>query len=273
MIVKILFRAIRVFLGILCTIITLLQFFVGTDTYARLQEKYGLPTSIPIFFKIIFVCGLLVVIFICILRKYISDSKKRALTTDKLHQFHHLVRDLLFVLKRNIGHYNLSSHRLYYEFVKDKSYFFCERICEFLKLKYNKDFSVCIKMIDGDGENTTDVNVYTLCRAGVAKESRSRYDNTHNEANQNEDHVFIRVSENSDFESLLSNSEENETTSVFACSNLVMLNILSKIFPIVYKNSTPNFLKYYKSTVVVPIRIERKYIKSSPNAYDMHPIS
>ena len=157
------------------------------------------------------------------------------------------------------GRKALPKHSVYYGQIRDKAQILCEEIVSFLYACFGKDFNVCIKMLDVSIARSTnsiqDMKIITLCRAGVDKIERSRYDATEN----------ILVSENSDFESILEKDGENGSNSVFASNNLVLYFHLRKILGKPYKTSSKDFLKKYHSTIVVPIRIASNKLSDATN--------
>ena len=244
----------------------MLQFFVGTSTYQDLKNSYSLPDEIPSKVIIGIAIALLIIIPTLYIYTYFSRSLTKKHSAEEIHKFHHAIRNEIFHLRLKKEQHEASDHSLYYSFVKGRCYTLCEYIHNFLKANYKKDFSVCIKMLDTSKEhNKNTLKVYTLCRAGFKKDDREKNEKSNPNVKLQDERYFINVDANSDFKLILSNKKQYKAVSVFACSNLRILKIIYKILNRPYENSTPKFWKYYKSTIVVPIRIEKTFLESSSN--------
>ncbi|MEE0943910.1 MAG: hypothetical protein UIM24_00460 [Clostridia bacterium] len=254
--------------GIICTIITFLQFFLGTSTYKELKETYNLQPISDNIKKVSLIIAFLL-IFAYNISEYNRKSKGAKISAEKIHLFQHELRNQIFAMRDLNSKSPTMDHITFYRHIKDKCYILCEFIHEYLFNKFNKDFSICIKMIDdasSDGQMNLDkINVFTLCRAGAEHKKR--------ENNEKENHlndvgmsgqIYVPVKGNSDFYSILSNQKEHIKTTSFACSNLKMIKLLSKFSKsFKYENTTPEFWKYYKSAIVVPIRIEKSFLSTA----------
>lgn len=267
---EILINVVKSFFGVICTCITLLQFFMGTDTYEKLKSRFNIPDEIPREHKIFAFVLAFFILLAYNIWIYLSRNKKAELAASKIHLFHHEVRNEIFDMRKLNKEKPTMNHITYYNYVKGICYKLCEHIHEYLKNNYGKEFSVCIKMIDSNSLKTSgnidDAKVYTLCRAGKEYEKREEYEKKNYLPDNSlaSDHIYVNVKGNTDFYTILSNDKKNIATTAFACSNLRMLYILSKILKNVnYENTTPKFWKYYKSTIVVPIRIEKKHLSKS----------
>lgn len=263
--IQFLFKVLSRLLGFVCTAITLIPFFMGTSTFNDFLLQLKLTQGQ-------FVCAcivmLLVVSGVCY-AQHKSDSKKAADCGDEFGDFHEKLLATLFELRKdNTTTPPYSTHTAFYSTSKLHCHELCNHIAKFLKNKFGKDFSVCIKMIDRKSIEKAkrtgrigDAEVYTFCRGGQAHTNREVNEKSRALYNtQAGEHFCVPIKDNSDFYSILSDDELNRTTSLFACSNLRMNALLSRILGRPeYRNSTPNYWKYYKSTVVVPIRVEKKF--------------
>lgn len=265
----ILFNALKSFFGVICTIITLLQFFIGTSTYEKLREKLNIPQTLSVGQKVFGVIVIFILVLVCSLIKYNYKNTKAKETALKMHQFHHEIRNETFEMRKLNSQKPTMNHIVYYSYVNKTCYKLCQYIHEFIKNKCGKDFSVCIKMIDDRSlkkyKNIDEAKVYTLCRAGAKHELREENEKnlSHGQEISN-NHIYTSVKGNSDFYTIMSNSKKDIATTAFACSNLRMLYLLSKILKSVdYENTTPKFWKHYKSTIVVPIRIDGNRLNNS----------
>lgn len=259
-------KVIKLLIGYACTAITFIPFFVETSTFSQFLAKYSL--SPKQFWWI--TAGLFVVVSIICLIQYIISGKTANCCGKEFENFHEklLAAQFEMRLKNNLP-LEYTTHTAFYEFAKARCQELCECIAKFLKHKFGKDYSVCIKMIDR--KSITKVNntgrigeaeVYTFCRAGVSHDSREKSEKDRAAYDSGEKkHFCVPVKDNSDFYAILSDDENNKSTTMFACSNLRMNARLAEILgKPEYRNSTPKYWKHYQSTVVVPIQVEKKYV-------------
>lgn len=121
----------------------------------------------------------------------------------------------------------------------------CDKIAELMTFNFDKEFSVCIKLIDISSSRITrsqeQVYLTTFCRGGKDKASRS-----------DQDAKKVPLRENSDFLSIFNGAP------YFCTGNLQAYELMQK-FPFgdkgVYANTSQNYVKKYLSTIVVPIRL------------------
>lgn len=252
--------------GFIGTAVAFIPFFLGTSTFADFLKQLSLTqgqfilASMALFALISGIC----------LFQYFFDSKKAKNCGNEFNIFHEKLLAAVFEMrKKNTGQLEYSTHTAFYEFTKLRCQELCECIAKFLKHKFGKDFSVCIKMIDKKSIDKVkrtgrigDAEVYTFCRGGCSHDSRERNEKKRAEyTTLGNNHFCIPVRDNSDFYSILSDDEINKATTMFACSNLRIHARLSAIFGRPeYRNSTPKYWKYYKSTVVVPIQVEKNFV-------------
>lgn len=253
-------------LGFVCTAITIIPFFLGTSDLNTFLGLLSITKAQFIFASIVLFIAVSVICFV----QYCSDSKKASDSGNAFGDFQEvLLARILELRKSNTTTPPYENHATFYTTSKAHCHELCEFIATFLKNKFGKDFSVCIKMIDRKSiskAKTTnrigEAEVYTFCRGGQSHVNRE-----HNEKLRAPhsikvgEHFCVAIKENSDFYSILSDDEYNRSTSLFACSNLRMNALILKIQgKPEYKNSTPKYWKHYQSTVVVPIRAEKKLV-------------
>lgn len=265
MMIKFVLKVISRLLGYVCTAITLIPFFIGVGTFSDFLQKLNL--SAGQFTVALFLIFVLISV-ICLIQ-YINDSRQAADCGTEFSNFEEsLLAAVYDMRKKNAGTPDYSSHAAFYEYAKLKCEKLCGHIVGFLKAKYGKDFSVCIKMIDKkslekvkNSGNIGDAEVYTFCRGGRTHSNREMSEKNRAIKCKKAERFCVPVSENSDFHNILRNDEGYETISEFACSNLRMNEIVSVILKQPkYRNSTPEYWKHYRSAVVVPIRVEKCYI-------------
>lgn len=263
---RFLFKVFSLLIGYTCTAITFIPFFMETSTFSEFLKKYAI--SYEQFWWI--TVGLFIVVSIICLIQYIINSKTANSCGKEFESFHEKLLAAQFELRqKNKAPLEYRTHIAFYEFSKSRCQELCECIAQFLKHKFGKDFSVCIKMIDRKSiakVNKTgrigEAEVYTFCRAGVSHDSReSREKRRAAYDYSDKKHFCVPVKDNSDFYAILSDDENNKNTTMFACSNLRMNALLSDILgKPEYRNSTPKYWKDYQSTVVVPIQVEKKFV-------------
>lgn len=260
------FKTFSKLLGFLCTAVTLVPFFMGSTTFNALWDQLSLTQG-----QFVLACLVLLVIILGVcLFQHSKDARKAETCGIGFNNFHEkLIAAIFEMRKKNAEPLEYSTHTAFYEFAKLRCHELCEDLSKFLKYKYNKEFSVCIKMIDKRSINKVkrtgnlgDAEVYTFCRAGCSQDTREKNEKGRAAYNTQEKRPFcVPVRDNSDFFAILSDDQDNKATTRFACSNLRMNERLSEILGRPkYRNSTPKYWKYYKSTVVVPIQVEKKYV-------------
>ncbi len=247
---KFIFNACKRLCGIVLGIITLLSFFFQIDSLNQfLQNTFvNKIISFPYFSSIMLaLTAVLIIVFIV---SSIIVKEKESEESKLFHRFFHKLRDERFsitqITQNDLTQYN--------GLVKTFSEEFCTIISDYLKAKYGKDFRVCIKMIDiGSSSTTTSVNemtVYTLAR---------RNDDLHHDQ-PNDGHV--RVSEDTSYSRILASGDKGGLK-YFACRNLIMYTFFCLIKGNHYLPPLKSFIKRYKSTVVVPIRIDSKNLSDN----------
>lgn len=251
-------KAIRAILIFIMSYISFFQFLFGFTTIDSLIKV----TLLDGFNNSAVICaGVMLLWIVCNFCIHNIEMKEQAVAGAAFHQIQHQFRDIVFQLKKQNDVYlkqkTVPQHSIYYEQIRDKAQILCEEIVNFLYAGFGKNFNVCIKMLDvstsTDTNSIQDMKIITLCRAGVDKIERSKYDATEN----------ILVSENSDFESILEKDGVKGSNNVFASNNLVLYYYLRKILRNPYKTSSTDFMKKYHSAIVVPIRIASNKLSSN----------
>ena len=235
------------FFSVLCTLITLIQFFIGTNTFKEFCEKLNITEDFEIktIYKIFFFFCVLIITSICVIVSYLKKSKINNKIAESIHYVNQEIINETDNMHYSKDKKEYESHLSYYKDIKNKCFPICQNIADFIKNKCGKEFSVCLKMTYYPKTDNHRQAVYTLCRAGKNYKNREDYENKKNKISY--------IDKNSDFENILNPSIERD---YFAASNLFMVKKLSGIFGLKYENSTKNFMKFYLSTIVVPIRID-----------------
>lgn len=136
-------------------------------------------------------------------------------------------------------------------------------ICEIYKEFSYQDISACIKYIDCVGEVDREIaTIKTFVRSTSTDSKRNENDDN------NSDPIFIK--DNTDFYSILSPNSTNKK-SYFYQRNLIKYAEDAEKNGDSYNNSTKNWERYYKSTIVVPISTANKrlFFNSRKDCYDV----
>lgn len=145
----------------------------------------------------------------------------------------------------------------------------CKNICtiirEVLFSICNIRFNVCLKRMCTD--TLIDYNCFNASTKAIARCGTNYVERSAN------DFAEQKISDNTSFEFILN----NESESGYAAPNLEKTVAKGLENGNQYKNPDPMFLNYYKSTIVVPVRIKSKYISEerkklasdiNPNSYN-----
>lgn len=251
-------KTIRNLLLIVFGIVSWLPFFgfynfdtlCGEISYLNFLE--GKSKKVALFLVIMFcVCSIII---------YYKEHNKDRIIYERIHIILHHFRNYIFDLDENFAKTNLDFqirelrskykiNRVKYTNIKDGVIQFSEEMVKALKILFNKDFNVCIKLLCNNSSKDSDLRVFTLCRAGADKTERER--------NDSQD---LLVCENSDFRRIISQNA-SDRIDVFSSGCLPVTILIGKLLQNkAYENTSKNCLKSYKSTVVVPIRINNRHL-------------
>lgn len=266
-----LIKFIIAFFSVLCTMATLTQFFFGITSFSELSSKFCIPEDFYEAHKntiyIVALAAAAVIIFTVQLVAYLRKSKRLSDTGEILHDFYDDMRDQTFKMNTRNRSNRFANDEEFYLAVHSVAQSLCEKVQKFVVLKSGKDFGVCIKLLINDqesGQKTT--YTYSLCRSTGKKDKRRERIRQTEEYPRKE--RFERVEDNTSFSSILFGKPKGSNASVFACSNLFMLVVLNKILhKPAYKNPNKEYWKHYLSTIVVPIRIDKKHLQSKESGY------
>lgn len=165
-----------------------------------------------------------------------------------LHKFFHNLTNIT----SSINTLNI----LKYEDIVDKY----QNLCNFLAEFYNSLFweylgdnkiSVCIKLIQTEmifDENYMRWSMETIARSASTDQKRSNIDDKP-----------VKISENTDFQVILSDQYQDELFAICDMRNIE--DDFLTTYSMKYKNSRgDDFLNYYQSTIVLPIKTDYKYV-------------
>lgn len=139
-------------------------------------------------------------------------------------------------------------------------------VCEIISSSARADVSACIKVIDNEGEDGTpiDINhakVRTFCRSSNTDGERISHDMINNVAKS------VKIIDNTDFYDIL----KGDSGSGFYQRNLLDYSKKLEEAGKIYRNTTEQYWRYYKGTIVAPIRVakERLHYVDSDDDFDV----
>lgn len=240
-------------IAFLSSIITIILVFTGSSTYFK--NILCLLTIVYIFSLVIHIVGRILDTSRAKTELEKSYFEKNRMLSLVMHKYYHNLRNA-------ISSMNSSQITTYRDFV-DRCQNICDYITEFYKSLFadcldNNNICVCIKLIKTDSifdENYIDWKMDTIARSASTPQARSTIDKKP-----------VSIRENSDFQVILSDKYKDE---LFSFSN--MKNIKDDFlmtYEIPYNNSRgDDFLDHYKSTIVVPIKIDGRYASEKISNY------
>lgn len=249
------------FLTIVSSIITIATPIAGVISLKKLYPEKNVILIIYIV-TIVVLLAMFVIMF-----RYMIKYRKlfigaRKITTSKFSGLNRNFRNSYF----DILSYQKSGKltvELLTETVKNFLQKSLDDICEIYKEFSYQDISACIKYIDSvgiiDREKAT---IKTFVRSSSTDSKRNENDNNCLEP------IFVK--ENTDFYSILSPNSTNKK-SYFYQRNLIQYAKDAEKHGDSYNNSTKNWERYYKSTIVIPISIANKrlFFNSRKDCYDV----
>lgn len=263
-------------ISLLSAIITIVAAVVGVIK-GRLEinklenGSYDISCNMMLFFACIVLGALLIVCTSRMLKYGKIQSNLRAEFSENYYKFLHDFRNSYFDLLSGYKNYGTMSGGVG-KLTKDTKIFLesaLDYLCRILQNSTGQKISACIKVIENPGV-ATEINkekatVVTFCRSKNTDKNRVANDNVYKKSNR-----IIKIKDNTDFYDILDEESEN-TNSYFYQGNLPQYARDLKKAKKKYKNSTEDYEKYYKGTVVVPIRIKKShlhYVKED-DGYDM----
>lgn len=176
---------------------------------------------------------------------YINRNTKLA---DAMHNYYHNLRDYTSSV--------YATQQLTIHDIKET----CKNICGYIAEIYNSLFkgylddftiSVCIKLIKPESmfdENYMDWEMETIARNPATVQQRLK-----------KDFELVKISDNSDFQIIISEKYKDDLFS-FADMRKIEKDFL-ETYKTEYKNSRgKDFINFYRSTIVVPIKIDGAHI-------------
>ena len=241
--------------------ITIIADIIAIVSSFNSDSPLALYIAIPLI-AISFTLILFYAVIYILKRVFITDKAKEKLEIEylntsyrvakKTHGHFHRFRDII----ESTGSYNSVSK----DYVKQVAVSICDSLAFFYSTLLEKyldkySVSVCIKLIDPNTMSEEDTDKWlleTLARSVSTEQSRNNMDKNK-----------VLVSDNSDFGIILSDKYD---CPYFACPNLEDIHeIFRKNYNLEYRNSRVNFIKHYRSTIVMPIKIDAKNLSSEQN--------
>ena len=203
----------------------------------------------------IWICCVIVLICFCILlfsrmKKYrmLSNSRMEKASFN-FHKALHETRDLFFDVMHAQKLNSLTETLLNITY-REKLSGILDNLCETLNSFTDRPISACIKLNCFSSENGCEdisqenVELITFCRSHNSVTDRGNYERCNKK---------IFLNDNTDFKEIIS---DNNNKDYFYQTNLLDYDDKLKSVELAYKNTNTDWARYYKSTIVVPIRIE-----------------
>lgn len=181
-------------------------------------------------------------------RKTVAVNKK---TYKNIHDFYHNLRNYLNAIQQDD---NFSSRHF-----SDKAALLCNHIEKVFTtaLDVKEPVSVCIKRIKTSSILNDNVSEWELCTfARSTSTQRERYEYDRNDREPD------KITNNSDFEMIVSNDRQFKSFNCFYTGDLETYAAeYEEKYGVEFKNS--HFNPPYKSTIIVPIRIDTEYMSAA----------
>lgn len=137
-----------------------------------------------------------------------------------------------------------NSLRIIRDFIQDA----LDVLCDVLEKLSRQKISGCVKIIVPEKElSYKNASVYTFCRSKSSDPQRDAYDK--------DSRKKILIRENTDFNIIVEQDAQDLNQSCFYCSDLIAYKKWRKKTGADYYNSNNRWDDFYRSTIVVPIRI------------------
>lgn len=183
-----------------------------------------------------------------------------------LHDYRNLYFDILSNHKSDTLNQKYLT-QLTYSFLRDM----LDKICDIFSAYTGSEINACIKLIGKENENVkfdsidkNDATVYTFVRSSNISKERE------DAANLSNDRAVL-IKENTDFLYII-DPPEFYNKQYFYEQDLKQFDQFLREIGLKYQNTTPNYDKYYRAALVVPIRIAHKrlYFTQQNEIWDYH---
>lgn len=251
-------------LTILPSILALLQFFLKINNFSDFAQ-YPVLNKIVNFFtpymwvSVITLSGVFIASY---LLSHLFVYRLPITTGGHLQEFEAEKLRSFYTIRRTPEKEREMDNResAYYIEIRRCAEAMCDKIAKLMSFNFDKEFSVCIKLVDVPSSRLTtspnQVNLITFCRGGKDKDSRS-----------DQDGKKVPLIQNSDFLNIFNGASH------FSTGNLQAYELMQKLpwgDKQTYRNSSPNYTKKYLSTIVVPIRLRNQLVTNYYSAKDQN---
>lgn len=235
-------------ISIISSVITIITPIVGIVSFLRFYPKNSAIFVIYIATVVILFAMLLIMLRYLIKYRNLMIGVKKVSTNkffDLTRNFRNSYFDILSYKKTKKLTIELLTEKVE-KFLRES----LDDICQIFKEFTYQDVSACIKYIDCVGEvDRETATIKTFVRSSTSDAARSENDNSLQKP--------LYVKDNTDFYSILSPNSQNRK-SYFYQRNLPNYAKELERNGEHYCNSTDNWERYYKSTIVVPISVANK---------------
>lgn len=207
-----------------------------------------------------FVCLLffLVIIFLRIkkYRKLMMESRK--IVSEGTYKFLHDFRNLYFSLLKSHKNQEDSIQSLTTEverYIEES----LDQLCEILKSFTKKEICASVKIIESSRGDINTEDGIDIDDATVKTFARSKNTDVKRKGNDNFSEVGPKLKDNTDFLDIVDPKRKNNC-SYFYQRDLIQYDKALRKIGEKYRNTTENWDKYYRGTIVAPIRIANKYL-------------
>ena len=237
------------------------SFFAYLEFFGDIDESTHLPKN-EIFAKIVSIIQphfwlasaiFSIVLVVSYAMAYIVIRKQPVTTGGYLKKFEEEKLEAHYTIRRTPQSERSMANRecQYYVTIRKSAEELCDKIAELMKFNFNRDFSVCIKLMDVSSSRVTtspgQISLLTFCRGGHNKVDRA-----------SNDEEAVPLAGNSDFLSIFNGCQ------YFACTNLSAYVFMQKLpfsKKTPYTNTSEQYKKkQYTSTIVVPIRLQNRCV-------------
>lgn len=251
-------------LSLVSSVITILGALGG---YLIIRQIPNVEIRVYWIIIVVFLFCLILLLFIK-MRKYHTIAMQLRKQFSKnyywyLHDFRNIYFDML-------KHYKENERKDTIELVTKDTQKFLTSALDMLTSIFDactgEETFACVKLIENNGDKKIDrdaARVYTFCRSSNTDRERIENDNSKNKKG-------VLICENTDFYEIVGSRTEPPQPFFYQGDLLKYAKDLEKVGK-KYKNTRKDFDKYYKATIVAPIRVhkEHQHFSVDKDAYDI----
>ena len=241
-------------LAIITSIIALFKVTVKTETSE--ESTHNIPIKGLLLLLTILFCFAFLVCIIKI-KKYgtVTRNMRQAFSKNYYQFLHDFRNEYFYILRKHKKKIKKGKkNRRINELTNETRTFLInalDYLCEILHSDTGQKVCACIKLIENTGNVVTNIDknkatVITFCRSKNTDLGRLSNDEKENSS--------IKIKDNTDFDCILNGQ------SYFYVSDLQRYDKKLRQSNNLYRNTTENYEKYYKGTIVAPIRIKKEHL-------------